>query len=104
LSSSPTLQKEPFPPGCPDRAATPSGGNDNARLIIAMKRHLVAVAVTAGAPIFELAIPCEVFGRHRRGIPDLRYDLRICELRRHFAAAAGVPPSAYGRAFRTADR
>ena len=43
-----------------------------------MKRHLIAVAVTAGAQIFELAIPCEVFGRHRPGMPDLRYDLRIC--------------------------
>ncbi|HUY51937.1 MAG TPA: helix-turn-helix domain-containing protein [Streptosporangiaceae bacterium] len=43
-----------------------------------MKRHLIGVAVTAGAPIFELAIPCEVFGRHRPGLPDLGYDLRIC--------------------------
>jgi AraC family transcriptional regulator, transcriptional activator FtrA len=43
-----------------------------------MERHLVAVAVTAGAPIFELAIPCEIFGRYRPGMPDLRYDLRIC--------------------------
>jgi AraC family transcriptional regulator, transcriptional activator FtrA len=43
-----------------------------------MKRHLIAVAVTDGAPIFELAIPCEVFGRYRPGIPDLGYDLRIC--------------------------
>lgn len=43
-----------------------------------MKRHLIAVAVTAGAPIFELAIPCEIFGRDRPGMPDLRYDVRIC--------------------------
>jgi AraC family transcriptional activator FtrA len=43
-----------------------------------MDRHLIAVAVTAGAPIFELAIPCEVFGRQRPGFPDLGYDLRIC--------------------------
>ncbi len=43
-----------------------------------MQRHLIGVAVTAGAPIFELAIPCEVFGRRRPGLPDLRYDLRIC--------------------------
>lgn len=43
-----------------------------------MQRHLIGVAVTAGAPIFELAIPCEVFGRRRPGLPDLGYDLRIC--------------------------
>ena len=43
-----------------------------------MDRHLIGVAVTAGAPIFELAIPCEVFGRQRPGFPDLGYDLRIC--------------------------
>jgi AraC family transcriptional regulator, transcriptional activator FtrA len=43
-----------------------------------MDRHLIGVAVTAGAPIFEVAIPCEVFGRQRPGFPDLGYDLRIC--------------------------
>jgi AraC family transcriptional activator FtrA len=43
-----------------------------------MSRHLVAVPVTADAPIFELAIPCEIFGRHRLGMPDLGYDLRVC--------------------------
>jgi AraC family transcriptional regulator, transcriptional activator FtrA len=43
-----------------------------------MKRHLVAVAVTADAPIFELAIPCEIFGRERAELPEPWYDLRIC--------------------------
>lgn len=43
-----------------------------------MHRHLVALAVTADAPIFELAIPCEIFGRHRSGLPEPWYDLRIC--------------------------
>lgn len=43
-----------------------------------MARHLVAVAVTAGAPIFEIGIPCEIFGRRRVELPDLGYDLRIC--------------------------
>jgi AraC family transcriptional regulator, transcriptional activator FtrA len=43
-----------------------------------MRRHLVGVAVTADAPIFELAIPCEIFGRYRPGLPDLGYDVRIC--------------------------
>ncbi len=42
------------------------------------KRHLIAMAVTADAPIFELAIPCEIFGRRRAGLPDLGYELRIC--------------------------
>jgi AraC family transcriptional regulator, transcriptional activator FtrA len=43
-----------------------------------MKRHLVAVAVTADAPIFELAIPCEIFGRRRPELPEPWYDLRVC--------------------------
>jgi transcriptional regulator GlxA family with amidase domain len=43
-----------------------------------MKRHVIALAVTADAPIFELAIPCEIFGRRRAGLPDLGYEVRIC--------------------------
>lgn len=43
-----------------------------------MAQHRVALAVTKGAPVFELAIPCEVFGRHRDGLPDPWYDLRLC--------------------------
>ena len=34
--------------------------------------------MTEGAPIFEVAIPCEIFGRARPGMPDLGYDLRVC--------------------------
>lgn len=56
-----------------------------------MSRHLVAVPVTAGAPIFEIAIPCEIFGRVRPGLADLRYDLRIC--------APPGPPPAVGAGF-----
>jgi len=41
-------------------------------------RHVIAVAVTDGAPIFEIAIPVEVFGRVRPGMADLGYDVRIC--------------------------
>src|SRR5260370_24133050 len=44
----------------------------------ARRRHLVAVAMTEGAPIFEVAIACEIFGRARPGMPDLGYDLRVC--------------------------
>ena len=43
-----------------------------------MTRHLVGLAVTDGAPVFELAIPCEVFGRVRDGLPQPWYDLRLC--------------------------
>jgi AraC family transcriptional regulator, transcriptional activator FtrA len=43
-----------------------------------MRQHLVGLAVTEGAPIFELAIPCEVFGRFREGLPQPWYNLRIC--------------------------
>ncbi|NUR59021.1 MAG: helix-turn-helix domain-containing protein [Catenulispora sp.] len=42
------------------------------------RRHLVAVAVTEGAPIFEVAIPIEIFGRVRPGMPELGYDVRVC--------------------------
>jgi AraC family transcriptional activator FtrA len=44
----------------------------------ARRRHLVAVAMTEGAPIFEVAIACEIFGRARPGMPDLGYDFRVC--------------------------
>ena len=43
-----------------------------------MRQHVVGLAVTAGAPVFELAIPCEVFGRFRDGLPQPWYDLRLC--------------------------
>src|SRR4051812_33059062 len=38
----------------------------------------VAVAVTEGMPIFEVAIPCEVFGRPRLDLADPWYDFRVC--------------------------
>ncbi len=49
-----------------------------------MRQHRVGLAVTEGAPVFELAIPCEVFGRFRDGLPQPWYNLQIC-------APAGVP-------------
>ena len=42
------------------------------------RRHLVAVAATEGAPIFEMAIPIEIFGRVRPGMPELGYDVQVC--------------------------
>jgi AraC family transcriptional activator FtrA len=41
-----------------------------------MQSHVVGLAVTEGAPVFELAIPCEVFGRFRDGFPQPWYTLR----------------------------
>ncbi len=38
----------------------------------------VALAIPEGAPIFEVAIPCEVFGRPRPELADPWYDFRIC--------------------------
>lgn len=40
--------------------------------------HRVALAVTAGAPIFELAVPVEVFGTDRPDLADPWYELIIC--------------------------
>ncbi|WP_326855970.1 GlxA family transcriptional regulator [Actinocrinis sp.] len=44
----------------------------------ARKRHVVAVAVTDDAPVFELAVPCEVFGIDRSDLVDPWYELRLC--------------------------
>ena len=41
-------------------------------------KHTVAVAVVEGAPIFEISIPVEIFGRIRPGMPELGYDVRVC--------------------------
>jgi AraC family transcriptional regulator, transcriptional activator FtrA len=40
--------------------------------------HVVAVAVLPEAPIFELAVPCEVFGIDRPDLVDPWYELRLC--------------------------
>lgn len=39
--------------------------------------HRVAVVVTEGAPIFELAVPCEVFGIDRPALADPWYDFQL---------------------------
>ncbi|WP_028936926.1 GlxA family transcriptional regulator [Pseudonocardia spinosispora] len=49
-----------------------------------MSRHLVALAVTAKMSIFELAVPCEVFGYDRPNLTETWYDFRLC-------AAQGEP-------------
>ncbi|MER6051601.1 helix-turn-helix domain-containing protein [Streptomyces sp. NPDC001793] len=38
----------------------------------------LAIAVTAGMPFFELAVPCHVFGFDRLRPPPDWYDLRVC--------------------------
>ncbi|MCE0537969.1 helix-turn-helix domain-containing protein [Kineosporia rhizophila] len=40
--------------------------------------HRVAVAVMAGAPLFELAVPCEVFGLPRPDLIDPPYEFLLC--------------------------
>jgi len=52
-------------------------------------RHSVAVAVTPGAPIFELAVPCEVFGIARPDIADPWYDFRLCAVEPDTVVAGG---------------
>jgi AraC family transcriptional regulator, transcriptional activator FtrA len=46
------------------------------RCLLAM--HTVRVAVLEGAPIFELAVPCEVFGIPRPDLADPWYELHLC--------------------------
>lgn len=39
---------------------------------------VVALAVTAGMPMFELSIACEIFGTDRSELADPWYELRLC--------------------------
>jgi transcriptional regulator GlxA family with amidase domain len=56
-----------------------------------MGRHVVAVAVTDQAPIFELAVACEVFGIERTDLVDPWYELRLCAAQRGpIRTAAGL--------------
>ncbi|ROT31703.1 helix-turn-helix domain-containing protein [Micromonospora sp. HM5-17] len=41
-------------------------------------RHVVAIAVTDAIPVFEFAVPCEVFGIDRSDLVDPWYELRLC--------------------------
>lgn len=53
-------------------------------------RPRVVVPVLDDAPIFELAVPCEVFGRDRRDLTPAWYELALCR------TADGAPHSAHG--------
>jgi AraC family transcriptional regulator, transcriptional activator FtrA len=41
-------------------------------------RHVVAVPVAPGSPVFEVAVPCEVFGVDRTDITPDWYELVLC--------------------------
>jgi transcriptional regulator GlxA family with amidase domain len=43
-----------------------------------VRPHVVALAVTDRIPVFEFAVPCEVFGIDRADLVDPWYDLRLC--------------------------
>jgi AraC family transcriptional regulator, transcriptional activator FtrA len=57
-----------------------------------MAKHpgTVAVAVTDGIPIFELAVPCEIFGIARPELYDPWYEFRLC------AADPGLTSTSHG--------
>lgn len=59
--------------------------------------HTVAVIVTPHAPLFELAVPCEVFGIDRSDLVDPWYRFRICTLDGPVTTAHGfITPDASG--------
>src|SRR6202012_1149544 len=59
------------------RVGPTSGRNDNLGEIAAM--HRIAIPVTPGLQLFELAIPCEVFEPNREDFPvPWWYELQLC--------------------------
>jgi AraC family transcriptional regulator, transcriptional activator FtrA len=52
-------------------------------------KHRVAMAVQPGAPIFELSVPCEVFGIDRPEIHDPWYNFEVCPTGPATEVAAG---------------
>src|SRR5690349_11073934 len=53
-------------------------------------RHVVGVAATPDMPVFELAVPCEVFGIDRSDLVSPWYELRFA------AVTPGVLPARAG--------
>lgn len=51
--------------------------------------HRVALGVMSDAPIFELAVPCEVFGIARPELSDPWYEFVVCAAEPKTAVAAG---------------
>lgn len=54
-----------------------------------LAKHRVAMAVQPGAPIFELSVPCEIFGTDRPEIHDPWYDFEVCPTEPAAEVAAG---------------
>ncbi len=52
--------------------------------------HTVALALTDGMPMFEFAVPCEVFGLDRSDIVDPWYELRYCGSQRSYRTGGGL--------------
>src|ERR1700677_703135 len=51
--------------------------------------HKVAIPVTPGIPLFELAVPCEVFGRSRQDFPvPWWYEVQLCAIQEEPARTA----------------
>lgn len=59
-------------------------------------RHRVALAAPPGSPIFELAVPCEVFGIERPAIADPWYELLVCPTGPDTALAGGFLAPQHG--------
>jgi transcriptional regulator GlxA family with amidase domain len=71
-----------------------------------MRPHVIALVVTEGLPVLELAAPCEIFGLDRSDLANPWYELRICSVDRvPVRSIAGVRVDAgYGmRDVATAD-
>jgi transcriptional regulator GlxA family with amidase domain len=51
--------------------------------------HVVGMAVTESMPLFEFAVPCEVFGIDRPDLADPWYELRLCAARPEHKHTAG---------------
>lgn len=51
--------------------------------------HRVALAVMPGSPIFELAVPCEVFGIDRPELSSPWYEFMVCPTNPNAAIAGG---------------
>jgi AraC family transcriptional regulator, transcriptional activator FtrA len=54
-----------------------------------LAKHRVAMAVQPGAPIFELSVPCEIFGTDRPEIHDPWYHFQVCPTQPATEVAAG---------------
>jgi AraC family transcriptional activator FtrA len=72
---------------CDFRRGPTSGKLAKMRKGLAKRR--VAMAVQPGAPIFELSVPCEVFGTNRSDIHDPWYEFEVCPTESATEVAAG---------------